>query len=100
MNLITNNFRTDLPIYKKNSACPKCGCNTPETQFVSGKKEISYDGIGTIKQEHMWRYCTNCKFTWPEVPLDNIKPYHNIVNSVCENCGKSLKDILGESSGV
>jgi len=64
----------NLPIYKKNRPCPKCGDNMPRTVFVESTVEVNYrSNIGKIKQEHLQRECAICGFAWPEAPLDSVK---------------------------
>jgi len=48
--------------YDPARCCPKCGSAHVSTRF--------YAAVGVIRDEHIRRECSRCRYEWREAPLD------------------------------
>lgn len=62
---------TDLPQYKADRACPKCGNNEIATVYRADDEKVPFGERFVAPQEqHLKRWCTRCAYVWYERPLD------------------------------
>lgn len=64
---------TNLPSYRPEGGCPKCGGVTVGTHYVAGDS-CDEQTCRTCDQEHLARTCRLCGFAWAEATVDNADP--------------------------
>ena len=66
-----------MKIYNKNIGCPKCGEKITRDLYNNGlPNQQTIDAIGYPPQnftpeESIIRKCSNCGYSWKELPLNN-----------------------------
>jgi hypothetical protein len=71
-----------LKPFQEFATCPKCGNTDIKTRFYNGRRTDGWPvscgchakppmrGFFADYVEHIERQCQNCRYTWPEAPLD------------------------------